>query len=60
MITKSFEEKMMKDVRFEYLFPKNKNNKSKTRRMKLSAIPKFIEFGNEVLDKSSSNLGDPP
>ena len=33
---------------------------SLVRTLKLSAIPKFIEFGNEVLDKSISNLGDPP
>ena len=60
-ITKSFGLKMMKDDRFQYLFPQNQNNTHnkgkystplcKTRRMKLSAIPKFIEFGNELLDR---------
>ena len=52
---------MMRDDRFQYPFPQNQNNTRnkgkyiiplrKTRRMKLSAIPKLIEFGNGLLDR---------
>ena len=57
-ITKAFGEKMMKDTRFQHLFPKHQNNTRskgkyiiplcKKSRLKRSSIPKFIEFHNDM------------